>query len=76
MLLCTLRLASQNYASQSFAPAGAKKFKIIFRRDLCVAKNSSQPANVNFGSEAAKTLRCSRLQILSSIETGFAGFHA
>jgi len=41
MLLCTLRLASQNYASQSFAPAGAKKFKI-----------------------------------LSSMETGFAGFHA
>ncbi len=32
--------------------------------DMCIVNFTLQPANVNFGGFAAKTLRCSGLQIL------------
>jgi len=35
-------------ASQSLPPAGGKKIKIIFRRDLCVRENTAQAASVEF----------------------------
>ena len=35
-------------ASQSLPPAGGKKIQIIFHRDMCVGKNTSQAASVEF----------------------------
>ena len=35
-------------ASQSLPPAGGKKFQIIFHRDMCAGKNTSQAASVEF----------------------------
>ena len=32
-----------------FAPSGAKKFKSVFGRDMCVGENTSRPANVRTG---------------------------
>ena len=32
-----------------FAPSGAKRSKSVFGRDMCVAENTSQPANVRSG---------------------------
>ena len=34
--------------SQSLPPAGGKKIQIIFHRDMCVGKNTSQAASVEF----------------------------
>ena len=31
-----------------FAPAGTKKIKLVFGRDMCVDENTSQPASVGF----------------------------
>lgn len=45
-----------------FASADAKTTKFIFGRGMYVDKNTSRPANVNFGGEDAKTLRCSESQ--------------
>ncbi len=39
--------ARQRFKSLAeFAPGGAKKFKSVFGRDMCVAENTSQPASV------------------------------
>ncbi len=40
-----------------FAPLGAKKLESFFFGDMRGEKNTYQPANVNFGGKAAKTLR-------------------
>ena len=41
-------------ASQSLPAAGGKKIQIIFHRDMCVGKNTSQAASVEFLRPAQK----------------------
>ena len=48
-------------ASQSLPPAGGKKFQIIFHRDMCVGKNTSQAVSVEFCRKRQNYAR-SRLQ--------------
>ena len=47
--------------SQSLPPADGKKFQIIFHRDMCVGKNTSQAASVEFCRKRQNYAR-SRLQ--------------
>ena len=58
-------------ASQSLPPAGGKKFQIIFHRDMCVGKNTSQAASVEFLRPAQKLCAQQTAILLSKKSKGF-----